>query len=599
MELMRLGRTTHGSGRMHYSDDILQRLFAAYLSEGESQQWTERFKRFVLLNYLNVSGLSPKETTCSTRGLGSGFVTWEEGLLFILASDTDDFASLDQIESLSRIVFPYDGVNRSTAKLKSPRRHCGRHQPVVCDSETAKDNDTCQNKALSGQLPDVNTTSQANGTHRSLPNRRVIRHEGHNNLINEAHRFGCQSLLPRLPSKNQHVYSLDPAIQPSFSALFLTQYSKRLRYFRSQGPFKCALTPFWTSPVESHLQVADLLPPKHPRNSTQYRPHPPQVFAATQNSSRSSTSLRQRSHCFTPWISGLLLLSLFAWTKSTMGPAKEESPVGPCCLPDYCRKLICLKAHRVAWRYLVKVPIILKTRELKGPGKDRKEEAAVFALKSAKFSRNNIVLTFPRTPMRPGNLNKRFSDWEDEDCVAAYMNFSDRAAFRSFLLSFPILNAYAVWRQHTDCLPRARQVLTLLVTNEYMFPLFLEEIVDELGRKEDSKTSKLKAKSKESPISREDILLAAILIHLVEYTTPLLDRTSLHHKLEFQASANKTFNDLFGLEIPNSHNISEADVTYWGKRMHTVEDPIETYNACAAQPSPSSGHSRAVEHTMV
>ncbi|KAK8192890.1 uncharacterized protein BKA78DRAFT_351637 [Phyllosticta capitalensis] len=237
-----------------------------------------------------------------------------------------------------------------------------------------------------------------------------------------------------------------------------------------------------------------------------------------------------------------------------------------------------VSAHRVAWRYLVKVPIILKTRELKGPGKDRKEEAAVFALKSAKFSRNNIVLTFPRTPMRPGNLNKRFSDWEDEDCVAAYMNFFDRAAFRSFLLSFPILNAYAVWRQHTDCLPRARQVLTLLVTNEYMFPLFLEEIVDELGRKEDSKTSKLKAKSKESPISREDLLLAAILIHLIEYTTPLLDRTSLHHKLEFQASANKTFNDLFGLEIPNSHNISEADVTYWGKRMHTVEHPIETYN---------------------
>ncbi|KAK8216557.1 hypothetical protein IWZ01DRAFT_480485 [Phyllosticta capitalensis] len=231
-----------------------------------------------------------------------------------------------------------------------------------------------------------------------------------------------------------------------------------------------------------------------------------------------------------------------------------------------------------AFRRFLASQLCIPNHESKGAGEDWREAAAAEAWTSAKFFRNRTGPKFPRIPMRPGNLDIRFSDWENEDRVAAYLNFTDRAAFHDFLLSFPVLEAYIVWHEHTDCLPRARQALTLLANNIYMFPLSLESIVEGFGRKHDPTASKRKSKSKESLICREDLLLAAVLNHLVECTSPLLERTSLHHKLEFQSTASEKFKDTIGLEIPEPHDISLADATFWGKRMYTVEHPIETYN---------------------
>ncbi|KAK8156983.1 hypothetical protein BC567DRAFT_299114 [Phyllosticta citribraziliensis] len=186
-------------------------------------------------------------------------------------------------------------------------------------------------------------------------------------------------------------------------------------------------------------------------------------------------------------------------------------------------------------------------------------------------------------------LDHRFNKYENEASVAAYLLFMDQAAFRQFMLSYPILDAFRTWKEHGGFNTRIEDAFELLrgaSNSEDIFPPSMEEIVKKYRRPqndeipEDNKFDFCPIRSRWSYRKniREDWLLAALLRHLVQCMGDALSCTPDEEKVKLQKIANSKFADSLGLQTPITHQITDVIQPVWGPFETFGEEPFEEYN---------------------
>ncbi|KAK8183875.1 hypothetical protein BC567DRAFT_206054 [Phyllosticta citribraziliensis] len=205
--------------------------------------------------------------------------------------------------------------------------------------------------------------------------------------------------------------------------------------------------------------------------------------------------------------------------------------------------------------------------------------------KVLKARKPNATRTKPCERIDGRNLKMRFDDYQSEAAVAAYLFFNDQAKFRHLMLSYPILDAFVVWKEHSSCTTEIKPALEFLdgvPDPDTKYPLSLEEIIAKYGAQTDPEESELQSdqdkhwRTREIKFRRID-LLASILRYLVKRTGDLLDRTEAERGTE-QARANASFEALLGLKMPLSHDITQVNKPLWGPIEGFREGPLEPFN---------------------
>ncbi|KAK7535809.1 uncharacterized protein J3D65DRAFT_659028 [Phyllosticta citribraziliensis] len=197
--------------------------------------------------------------------------------------------------------------------------------------------------------------------------------------------------------------------------------------------------------------------------------------------------------------------------------------------------------------------------------------------------------TMPYGRINRVRLDHRFNKYENEASVAAYLLFMDQAAFRQFMLSYPILDAFRTWKEHGGFNTRIEDAFELLrgaSNSEDIFPPSMEEIVKKYRRPqndeipEDNKFDFCPIRSRWSYRKniREDWLLAALLRHLVQCMGDALSCTPDEEKVKLQKIANSKFADSLGLQTPITHQITDVIQPVWGPFETFGEEPFEEYN---------------------
>ncbi|KAL1623787.1 hypothetical protein SLS54_004248 [Diplodia seriata] len=220
---------------------------------------------------------------------------------------------------------------------------------------------------------------------------------------------------------------------------------------------------------------------------------------------------------------------------------------------------------------------------------------AASSFESAKKSRRRVTRTGSTTqpkalfPMKGEAYGKRVQLWVREADVAAYLFLSDQGLFRQLLLSYPVLEAYMLWRKHSEY-HQAESVFATLVhsrNNEEMFPLDKQLMLAKWGREEpankekDENRGQNDRKGKVAAKAAEDLrrknMLCSILVRLVDMVTRM-ETFSEKDRLERQAVVSNEFERLFEVKIPPGHDLTKVPPVYWGPITELGEEAAEPYN---------------------
>ncbi|KAK7511392.1 hypothetical protein IWZ03DRAFT_426307 [Phyllosticta citriasiana] len=175
----------------------------------------------------------------------------------------------------------------------------------------------------------------------------------------------------------------------------------------------------------------------------------------------------------------------------------------------------------------------------------------------------------PYSRIKTGNLTRRFECYENEVSMAAYLLFTDQAAFRHLNTKF---------EEVTEILKSATEL-------DDLFPLLLEEIVDKYHKPLDAENEdreydykKTRCRNLNRKGLRQDRFLASLLRYLVHCTSDAFSRATTEEKARFQNAANDEFAKCTGLRIPSVHQVTQVDQPAWGPLEAFGEQPFEEYN---------------------
>lgn len=187
--------------------------------------------------------------------------------------------------------------------------------------------------------------------------------------------------------------------------------------------------------------------------------------------------------------------------------------------------------------------------------------------------------------MKGPDYTNRALFWYREPDVAAYLGFSDLGTFRQLLLSFPVLESYIVWREHSNC-HQANKVFALLEhTRERdmkeKFPVGISEILAKYGKPEGEEKSTEQKEQTPVEVAAESTrvkhVLACLLRRLVEETNNALS-DSEDSKQGSQVVESWRFEKKFNVRFPSSHDIMRAEGPFWGPIERTGEIEAEKFN---------------------
>ncbi|KAK7542181.1 uncharacterized protein J3D65DRAFT_689933 [Phyllosticta citribraziliensis] len=198
----------------------------------------------------------------------------------------------------------------------------------------------------------------------------------------------------------------------------------------------------------------------------------------------------------------------------------------------------------------------------------------------------------PPSPPPPGRARKiksleladRYKDYVREPAVPAYLLYTDVGEFRRYLLSFPVLEAFVMWKDKANACSELKHAIILIIlehadSRDSMYPADLDKALVKYGTQDIEGTAESLKRLEDS---RQQCLLACLLRFLVHSSEGLLQQED-EAKTEAQNSATVKFESLTGRRIPSSHDILEVvDGPFWGPSTRLDEHEAEAYNRAYA-----------------